>query len=294
MFCLLLCCIQWLKNRWWPLDYVTPVDVQNSNKYHQTNILHYQVTCSELCLKIQSSKKIKAFENNSTNYVYKNAFQNVWGGLWLYIGLFFRNNNFTTQYRGLLARTITLHRKTPGTEEYSASMFPIFSFLSMWDQILKGSSFFIERDTLVNQSNLLCSWEEKGNTFIHSLMCPFTSPSSLSLCKHRGLEKSIKVYLNEEGQDTIAPSERWVVIREVDEESSSSTHSPVDETRLWTSACADTAGQGNEWNGSTAGAINSPISHQHCSHRCFINILSFSSPCFVHTVCPCHNSHCLL
>lgn len=42
---------------------------------------------------------------------------------------------------------------------------------------------------------------------------------------------SIKAYLNEEGQDTMAPSERRVVIREVDEESSSSTHSPVDATR---------------------------------------------------------------
>lgn len=60
--------------------------------------------------------------------------------------------------------------------------------------------------------------------------------------------------------------------QEVDEESSSSTHSPVDKTRLWTSACAYTAGQVAEWKGSTAGAINSPISHQLSSHRCFINI----------------------
>lgn len=107
----------------------------------------------------------------------------------------------------------------------------------------------------------------------------YISLVSVFLCKLSAQwKKSIKSYLNEEGQDTMAPSERGVVIREVDEESSSSTHSPVDKTTLWTSSCADTAGQINEWKGSTAGAINSTISHQHSSHGCFINVLPHFFP----------------
>lgn len=113
---------------------------------------------------------------------------------------------------------------------------------------------------------------------------------SLSASTEAG-KKSIKAYLNEEGQDTMAPSERWVVINEVDEESGLSTHSPVGETRLWTPAFADTAGQGDEWKDCTARAINPPIFHPHGSQRCFINILSFSPR---GQVCPRHNSYCSL
>lgn len=191
---------------------------------------------------------------------------------------FSNRNNFTIQKRqGCWPKSPFIERALK-REEHCLLFFLSFHFslceTKYWKRALSSLKW-----TLFSRSNLLCGWQEKGNTFIHSLMCPFTSPWSLSFsASTEARKKSIKAYLNEEGQDTMAPSERWAVIREVDEESSSSTHSPVDKTRLWTSACADTAGQGNEWKGSTAGAINSPISHQHCSHRCFINILPLPFP----------------
>lgn len=176
--------------------------------------------------------------------------------------------------KGLLAWIAMLHRKT---SEKHRRPFPPFVYYHFHFSLCQTKNwikalFFTERDFLSSRSNLLYK-VTREEEHIHP---PPRVPSqislvSISLCKHRGLggvekKKSIRAYLNEEGQDTMAPSESWVVIKEVDEVSSPSTRSPVDKTRLWTPAGADTAARGNEREDGTAVAINLPISHQHCSH----------------------------
>lgn len=84
---------------------------------------------------------------------------------------------------------------------------------------------------------------------------------------------SIKAYLNEEGQNTMAPSQRRVVIRKVDEECSLSTHSPVDTTEAYRLGPMPIQ-SGRVMNGKAA--LPEPStrrSHQPSSHWSFINIL---------------------
>lgn len=177
---------------------------------------------------VQNWKEKQAFVHNSTN-LYPNRSDwinvlfeiHVWGRSWFYLGS--DRNNFTIQKKdSATGPNRSPSQKNPWTQR---SPPPTCLFIlslcetKYWKRVLS-----LLNGTLFSRSNLLYRWQEKGEHIHPQPRAPFyISLVSISLCKHRGLEKkkkSIKAYLNEEGRDTMAPSERWVVIREVDEESS--------------------------------------------------------------------------
>lgn len=187
-------------------------------------------------------QKTVCFAHNSTSLVvnrsdYKCLFECL---LWMFFILFqlITCIRTTSQYE--------MQKRPLKSEENPASLnLQSFSFLFLWEtkywkvleSLLRGTFFLV--------CQTCCIGDEKKNTIIRSLKCPFKSPQSL-FCSisTEAWKKSIKAYLNEEGSDTMAPLEsgdlrgRWGV---------QPIHSfPVDKTTLLTSSCADTAGQSNE------------------------------------------------